>query len=268
MKGAIIGDIVGSVYEHHNIKHKDFDPLFSPDAFFTDDSVMTIAVGTALKEFEHSPFDMLIPRVTAHMQVFGQAYPGRGYGGRFKRWLYEENAQPYNSWGNGAPMRCSAAGWLAEDYEDTLTLADTTALPSHTHDESLKAVRCTAAMIWAARQGRDMDELRTYAETRYEIPVLDEIRPTYSFDVSSQGTMPVALAAFLESSDFEDAIRLAVSVGGDSDTIAAITGSISEAFYGVPVALWEKAKTYLDAPLLECVDKFYAYLAQKEAKRA
>ena len=163
----------------------------------------------------------------------------------------------YNSWGNGAPMRCSPAGWLASSPEKAFELGMYTAGPTHNHPEAMKAAGVTAMLIWHARHGMPKPELRELAEKWYSLPVLDEIRAAYTFDVSCAGTMPVALSAFFESTGFEDAIRNAVSVGGDSDTIAAITGSLAEAYYGVPEELWQKACRYLSDELIRNVTAFY-----------
>ena len=257
MKGAIIGDIVGSVYEFHNIKTKDF-PLFNERSKFTDDTVMTCAVAGALMYAMENGSDLL-DTLTEYLQDFGRAFPHRGYGGRFKKWLKSDDPQPYNSLGNGAAMRCSAAGWIASTPEKAFELGMYTAAPTHNHPEGMKAAGITAMLIWHARHGADKAQLRSIAEKAYELPVLDEIRPDYSFDVSCQGTMPVAISAFLESMDFEDAIRNAVSVGGDSDTIAAITGAIAEAYYGVPEELWAEACKRLDDRLAFIAGSFSAF---------
>ncbi len=255
MKGAIIGDIIGSVYEFHNIKTKDF-PLFSRKGYFTDDTVMTVAVAMGLLAANKEGSD-LSEALTEAMHDYGNRYPHRGYGGRFRRWLRAPEPHPYNSWGNGAPMRCSAAGWLASSPEKAFELGMFTAGPTHNHPEAMKAAGVTAMLIWHARHGMPKEELRELAGKWYALPVLDEIRPDYTFDVSCMGTMPVALSAFIESESFEDAIRNAVSVGGDSDTIAAITGSLAEAYYGTPEALWQKACYYLSDELIQNVTTFY-----------
>ncbi len=260
MKGAIIGDIIGSVYEFHNHKSKDF-PLFSQKGFFTDDTVMTIAVGMGLLAAHKEDSDLL-EALTEAMHDYGNRYPHRGYGGRFRRWLRTPEPHPYNSWGNGAPMRCSAAGWIAATPEKAYELGMYTAGPTHNHPEAMKAAGVTAMLIWHARNGMDMAALRELAGKWYVLPVLDEIRPDYTFDVSCMGTMPVALSAFFESTGFEDAIRNAISVGGDSDTIAAITGSLAEAYYGVPEELWQKACRYLSDELIQNVTTFYKEAAQ------
>lgn len=264
MKGAIIGDIVGSIYEWHNIKTKEF-PLFNVTCFPTDDSYMTIAVGRALMTCldagvvdQERVFDALVYQ----MRLFGSMYPHGGYGGSFRQWLRSETPEPYHSYGNGAPMRCSSAGWFAHSLREAEELGGLTAMPTHNHREGIKAAETVAGLIYLARTGEDMNTLKEYAAVRYEIPVLDVIRPTYKFDVSSQGTMPVALAAFFESTDFEDAIRNAISVGGDSDTIAAITGSIAEAYYGVPESIWKDAEQYLPVRLCGVVNSFYEALGK------
>lgn len=257
LKGAVIGDIVGSRFEWDNIKSKEFE-LFSSKCDFTDDSVMSIAVA---KAFMNSAADgtALNIELVAAMQTYGRIYPNRGYGGRFKEWIKSRHPEPYKSWGNGAPMRCSAAGMLAKSAEEAWSLGEQTALPTHNHNFALTAAGLTATMIYEANHGASMEELRGLAESRYDVPKCDELRPGYSFDVSSQGTMPAALAAFLESSSFEDAIRNAISLGGDSDTIAAITGSIAEAYWGVPDEIWMKASQYLDSHLRKTVKEFYTF---------
>ena len=257
MKGAIIGDIVGSIYEFHNLKSKDF-PLFSERGRFTDDTVMTVAVAMGMLRAYESEADLL-DTLTDFLHDYGNRYPHRGYGGRFRQWLRSSDPQPYNSWGNGAPMRCSAAGWLARTPEKAFTLGMYSAAPTHNHPDAMMAAGVTAMLIWQARHGMQMDALQELAEKYYEIPRLDDIRDDYEFDVSCMGTMPVALSAFFESTGFEDAIRNAISVGGDSDTIAAITGSIAEPYYGIPEHIWETACTYLDNELIKNVEQFYRF---------
>lgn len=260
MKGAIIGDIVGSIYEWHNIKTKEF-PLFTITNFPTDDSYMTMAVGRALmnqKRRGDMSEDAVYNELVYQMRLFGTMYPHGGYGGSFKAWLRSEEPMPYDSYGNGAPMRCSSAGWLAASLEEAEALGRMTALPTHNHPEGVKAAETVAGLIYLARTGVSKALLKEYAAVKYPIPVLDIVRPDYRFDVSSQGTMPVALAAFFESTGFEDAVRNAISVGGDSDTIAAITGSIAEAYYGVPDEIWESARQFLPVRLDNVVNTFYA----------
>lgn len=257
MKGAIIGDIVGSIYEGHNIKTKDF-PLFQNRCRYTDDTVMTCAVAKAFMDAEKDDIP-IVKHMTRSMQALGRRNPHRGYGGRFGHWIYAEDPQPYYSFGNGAAMRASPAGFLGKTVEESYQLGELTAMPTHNHPEGLRAAGITAALVWLARHGADREALYDYVSDKYIIPRLDVIRPTYRFDVTCMGTMPVAIAALLESASFEDAIRNAISVGGDSDTIAAITGSIAEAFYGVPEEIWQEARSRLTPELAEIVDEFYTH---------
>lgn len=256
MKGAITGDIIGSIFEHYNCRTKHF-PLYSEDGFFTDDTVMTLAVAESFLRDWPASDDQMVSSFAKRMGHFGRSYPGRGYGGRFLDWLYSNDPQPYNSWGNGAPMRCSAAGWVASSAEEAQHLGALTAYPTHNHPEAIFAASVTAELIFLARQGYRMDTLERWAREKYIIRKLDDIRPTYRFSERSLDTMPPALAAFFESTSFEDAIRNAISVGGDSDTIAAITGSIAEAYYGIPDAIWKESRAYLDPSLDDIVTKFY-----------
>lgn len=249
MIGALVGDIVGSRFEWHNIKSKDFD-LFTPDCFFTDDSVMSLAVAKAILESGNAP-ETLAVNAVKEMRRLGRAYPDAGYGGRFGVWLTEPDPKPYNSFGNGAAMRVSACGFSAKSLEEALALAHTVTAVTHDHPEGLKGGEATAAAVYLAANGKSKQEIKAFVQSRY-YPLdftLDAIRPGYTFDESCQGTVPQALEAFFESTDFEDAIRLAVSLGGDSDTLAAITGGVAEAFYGVPALIREKAITYLTEDL-------------------
>ena len=256
MIGALVGDIVGSRFEWHNIKSKDFD-LFTPDCFFTDDSVMSLAVAKAILESGNAP-ETLAVNAVKEMRRLGRAYPDAGYGGRFGVWLTEPDPKPYNSFGNGAAMRVSACGFAAKSLEEALALAHTVTAVTHDHPEGLKGGEATAAAVFLAASGKTREEIKAFVQSRY-YPLdftLDAIRPAYTFDESCQGTVPQALEAFFESTDFEDAIRLAVSLGGDSDTLAAITGGVAEAFYGVPATIREKAVTYLTKDLRAILDAF------------
>ncbi len=276
MKGAIIGDIVGSVYEWHNHRSKDFELLgptpYYPDGhFFTDDTVMTVAVGEALLKSKGMNESETVKLIGDTMRRYGREYPRRGYGEMFKKWIASDNMEAYNSFGNGAPTRCSAAGWLATSVEEAARLSVMTAAPTHNHPEGLKAAEVTARLIYFAGKGEHfwtMGELQDYARRYYDIPKLDDIRPTHRFSETSQDTMPVALAAFFESTDFVDAIRNAISVGGDSDTIAAITGSIAEAYYGVPDELWQRTRLHLTTRLDHTVRAFYEELNRRESERS
>ena len=252
MLGAIIGDIVGSIYEWRNIKTKEF-PLFGHKCEFTDDSVMTIAVAEGLMN-GGTPDDYINA-----MKRIGRMYPNAGYGGHFSSWLFTDDRAPYNSWGNGSAMRVSPVGWIFDTLEKTESTAEVSAAVTHNHPEGIKGAQATAAAIFLTRNGKTKDEIKTYIENKYDYDLsrtLDEIRPTYEFDVSCMGTVPEAIIAFLESNDFEDAIRNAISLGGDSDTLTAITGSIAEAAYGVPDEIRSKALSLLDLPLLEVFDRW------------
>lgn len=229
MTGAIAGDIIGSVYEFDNIKTTDF-PLFTNESDYTDDTIMTVAVADWLLNGGD---------LAKVMQRYGREYPypTGGYGGRFSGWLREKDPLPYNSWGNGSAMRVSAVGWMFDSLEKTLEVAKETAIVTHNHPEGIKGAQATAAAIYLARTGKSKQDIKLYIETTFSYDLgrtCDEIRPFYRFNESCQGTVPEAIIAFLDSSDFENAIRLAVSLGGDSDTLACITGGIAEAFYGIP----------------------------------
>jgi len=247
MLGAIIGDIVGSVYEWNNIKTKEF-PLFSEKCHFTDDTVMTIAVADAILNGAKS--DDFIESFNR----FGNLFPGAGYGGSFRKWLISDVKAPYNSWGNGSAMRVSPCGWVADSLQETENLAEVSAAVTHNHPEGIKGAKATAAAIYLARIGKSKSEIKDYIESTYGYDLsrtLDEKRPSYKFDVSCQGTVPEAIIAFLESKGFEDAIRNAISLGGDSDTLAAITGSIAEAAYGIPTAYYEGMGHYFPNWIME-----------------
>lgn len=252
MLGAIIGDIVGSVYEWNNIKTKDF-PLFSPGCFFTDDTVMTLAIAEGL--INGGSADDFI---TA-MKKYGRLYPNAGYGGRFGSWLFSEDIGPYNSWGNGSAMRVSPVAWAFDTLSEVEEYAKISAAVTHNHPEGVKGAQATAACIFLARKGKSKNEIREYIESNYGYDLdrsLDEIRPNYRFNESCQETVPEAIIAFLESVDFEDAIRNAISLGGDSDTLAAITGSIAEAAYNIPDGIKVKALSILDECLLNIYKQF------------
>ena len=241
MLGAIIGDMVGSIYEFHNHKSKEF-PLFNSKCFPTDDSIMTIAVAKAILENDGKA-EGLEGKTVEWMQKIGRQYPNCGYGGRFYEWMYARNPHSYGSFGNGSAMRVSACGWAGKTLEEVKALSRAVTVVTHNHPEGVKGAEATACAIFLARTGHSKEEIRSFIEDNYYTLdfTIDEIRPTYRFDVTCQGSVPQAIEAFLESTSFEDAIRTAVSVGGDSDTIAAITGSIAEAFYGIPEELKRQA---------------------------
>ena len=231
MYGAIIGDIVGSKYEFHNIKTKDF-PFLSRGCKFTDDTVMTVAVANALlqSQAEERPFKPLLVR---EMQSLGRKYPRAGYGGMFSSWLHEKDLKPYHSFGNGSAMRVSPCGLIAVTIEEAVSLARASAEVTHDHPEGIKGAEATAAAIFLAKAGESKDSIRRFiGEHYYDLSqTLDEIRPTYTFHSSCQKTVPQAMIAFLESESYEDAIRNAISLGGDSDTLAAIAGAVAWSYY-------------------------------------
>jgi len=259
MLGAIIGDMVGSPYEfdHNAIKTTEF-PLFSGRSHWTDDTVMTVAVAEALLT-QPATDEAGVAAVGDAMQRWGKLYPYAGYGGRFAGWLESPDPQPYGSYGNGSAMRVSAAGWLYSTLAETERWAAVTALPTHNDPEGVKGAQATAAAIFMARTGASKDDIRAYVQQTYGYDLdrtCEDIRPTYHHIESCQKTVPEAIVAFLDSSDFESAVRLAVSLGGDADTLAAITGSIAEAAYGIPDDIKAQAMPRLDASFLPVLERF------------
>jgi ADP-ribosylglycohydrolase len=250
MLGAIVGDVIGSVHEGVGTKTKDF-PLFVPRSTFTDDSVLTVAVA----EWILSGQDLV-----DLLHVYYRNYPDRGYGGMFLDWAFDRLREPYNSFGNGAAMRVSPVGFAFETIEEVLVWAERSAAVTHNHPEGVRGAQATAAAIYLARRGQSKNQIRGALESQFGYDLsapLDEIRPTYRFDETCQQTVPQALAAFFESTNYEDAIRNAISLGGDADTLACITGRIAEAHYrGVPRHLAEPVRAMLDKPLLAVVDRF------------
>ena len=277
MLGAIVGDIVGSVYEWDNIKTKDF-PLFREDCFFTDDTVMTCAVAEAIMNGGQK--DDFIDA----MKKYGRMYPDAGYGARFDAWIHSNDRSPYNSFGNGSAMRVSQCAWAMDcsfcartgAWPSRRALARLSAEVTHNHAEGVKGAMATSDAIFMCRYyfggysgdyGKPINDnpteckrlIKEHIEQEYGYDLsktLDEIRPTYRFNETCQDTVPQAIVAFLESTDFEDAIRNAISLGGDSDTLAAITGSITEAAYGIPEWIQDKAYSYLDEPLKEVLRRW------------
>ena len=283
MFGAIVGDIVGSVYEWNNIKTKDF-PLFRDDCHFTDDTVMTCAVAEGI--MNGGSADDFIDA----MKKYGRMFPNAGYGGRFRKWLFSEDRNPYNSYGNGSAMRVSPCAWMmscgffartgmwpSNGREGAKRSAEVT----HNHPEGIKGALAVTDAIFMCRyyfggffgdyeapiddnpkEIKKRIKAHIEREHGYDLSkTLDEIRPSYKYDVSCQGSVPQAITAFLESVDFEDAIRNAISIGGDSDTIAAITGSIAEAAYGIPDWIKEKAYSFLDEPLKDVLRRWKEFVS-------
>jgi type I restriction enzyme M protein len=236
--------MIGSIYEFHNIKTKDF-PLWDSACFATDDSIMTLAIAKALTEaVEEGRFDELTDdewrrRFRDSMREVGQPYPGCGYGGRFFEWMYSDDPRPYYSYGNGSAMRVSPVAWFARSLEECERLARLTAEPTHDHPDGIAGAQATAGATYLALHGAGKEEIKAYVEKYYDLDfTLDGIRDTYYFNEICAGTVPYAVEAFLESDSFEDCIRNTISIGGDSDTLAAISGAIAEAFYGEPTAYY------------------------------
>lgn len=249
MLGAIAGDIIGSIYEHHTIKTTDF-PLFGKGCAATDDSVLTIATADAL--MGNGDF-------ARHFRSYARRYPNAGYGGMFLAWMAGDNAGPYNSFGNGSAMRVSPVGWFAESREDALNLAAGTAAVTHNHPEGIKGAQATALAIWLARNkasGEDISRAIT-GNFGYDLSApVARIRETYRFDVTCQGSVPQALRCALEAGSYEEAVRMAVSLGGDADTQACIAGAVAEALLGLPEDIAERAMTYLDGDLRSVAKRF------------
>jgi len=251
MLGAIAGDIIGSVYERHNIKTKSFE-LFSPKSRFTDDTVLTVAT-----------VDSIINRkgFSESYQYWFRKYPDAGFGGSFKKWGMSEKPKPYNSYGNGSAMRVSPIGFYYNSLDEVLMRAEESSIVTHNHTEGIKGVKATATAIFLARNGSEKEEIKKYIEESFGYDLsesIDSIRTWYSFDVSCQGSVPQAIRSFLESSSYEDAIRNAISIGGDSDTIACIAGGIAEAYYGViPKYIVKRVKELLPKEMREVLKKYY-----------
>jgi len=250
MLGAIAGDIIGSIYERHPIKTKDF-PLFDPNCRFTDDSVLTVAVADAILKGR---------LYQVSIREIGRQYPHAGYGGSFIQWLGSDNPHPYNSWGNGSAMRVSPVGFAFNTEDEVLTEAKKSAEITHNHPEGIKGAQATALSIFLARTGHEKEAIRSEISNRFGYDLnrtVDQVRPSYSFDISCQGTVPEAIICFLDSDSYEDSIRNAVSLGGDSDTIACITGGIAEAFYkNIPDHIERDIRKILPPDLLQITDSF------------
>lgn len=273
MLGAIVGDIVGSRFEFDNYRHKDFE-LFTPQCFPTDDTIMTLAVGKSILETEKELATLDEPtrektrrerlaRNTVHyLQSIGRPYPDCGYGGMFLQWMYADEPKPYNSFGNGAAMRISPVGFYAKSQAQLLEYCEAITAVSHNHPEGIKGATATAEAIYCARKGDSIAAIKAMIERKYYSLdfTIDGIRARYAFNETCQETVPQAIRAFVESTSFEDALRIAISLGGDSDTLAAITGSIAEAHYGIPHNIKEKALAYLDARLHALYNEWTCFL--------
>ena len=250
MLGAIAGDIIGSVYEWNNIKTTEFE-LFGPGCTFTDDTVLTVALADSI--LSDQPY-------TQKLKEYSRLYPYAGYGGSFRVWARSSSLEPYNSFGNGAAMRVSPVGFAHDSLAAVLQAAEESAAVTHNHPEGIKGAQATAAAIFMARSGSSQAEIKAYVESSFGYNLsktLDEIRPDYRFNETCQESVPQAITAFLESTSFEHAIRLAISLGGDSDTLACITGGIAQAYYkGVPPEIEKRVYQILDTRLLDVVIKF------------
>lgn len=269
MYGAILGDIIGSPFEFdRGDKTKDFK-LFSRRSHFTDDSVMTLAVCEALlKVGQDATVKEIEDAVISSMQSWGRRYPHEGYGGYFRCWLTARHPEPYNSFGNGSAMRVSAAGWLYDSLEKTRVVAKATANVTHNHPEGIKGAEATASAIFMARNGSSKEEIKKYIENEFHYDLnrtLDEIRPSFHMDETCQKTVPEAIIAFLEARDFEDAIRNAVSLGGDTDTLGAITGSIAEAYFGISETLISECRNRINKDMRDVVDAFYSLVRKDDS---
>ena len=257
MIGAILGDIIGSRFEFHNYLGKDFE-LLTPRCKFTDDTVMTCAVAQALMDSKED-FSDLSEKTVAAMQRIGRQYPNCGYGARFIHWMFADNPQPYNSCGNGSAMRVSPVGFVARDVEEAKRLSAAVTRISHNHPEGLKGAEATAVAIVMARQGKSKEEIRAEMEKYYDLSTsVDAYRKEWGGHGKEicQVSVPQALACFIEGEDYEDVIRNCISIGGDSDTIAAIAGGIAEAFFGVPAELRSRVGDFLPPQLMEICEAF------------
>jgi ADP-ribosylglycohydrolase len=256
MYGAILGDIVGSVYERNNIKGKSFK-LFSPYCHFTDDTVLTVATMEKLLTGES---------YQSCYKTFAREYPDAGYGQKFYRWAMMNQEYPYFGSGNGSAMRISPVGWYKDDLESVLQEAYRSAVVSHNHPEGIKGAQATAAAVYLARNGYSKRKIKDYIQEKFGYNLsqsLGEIRSNYTFNPTCQGSVPQAMIAFIEAEDFEDAIRNAISIGGDSDTIACIAGGIAEAYYGINKDLVIEIEKHLDDQLIYSIHKFYIYLNRR-----
>ena len=261
MLGALVGDIIGSVYEFCNTKSTQFN-LLSPWSNFTDDSVMTLAVAKWLVEDELHTLHYLI----YCMQELGNRYPNAGYGGRFSGWLCEDNPQPYNSWGNGAGMRVSPVGLYAKTLDEALALAAVTASVSHNHPEGVKGAQAIAACVYLCKEGKTKVEIKKYVEQTFDYDLnrtIAEIRPRYEFYESCQKSVPEAIIAFLEGNSFEEVLRLAISLGGDSDTIACMACAIAACMYPIPEDIAKKCDELLTDDLREIKDQFVDLVSER-----
>ncbi|MBQ8018049.1 MAG: ADP-ribosylglycohydrolase family protein [Methanobrevibacter sp.] len=251
--GAIAGDIIGSVYERYAIKTKKFE-LFAPMSTFTDDTVLTLAVANWLLEDKTSKGIL-----SKNLRKFASTYPDAGYGRSFNYWIYNDSADSYGSWSNGSAMRVSPCAWVADSLEESQNLSKMSAIVTHSHPEGIKGAQATSDAIFLARIGSTKEEIKNHIESTYEYDLsrsLDEIRPDYDFELACAKSVPESIICFLEANDYEDAIRNAISLGGDADTQAAIAGSIASAYWEIPQEIYDKAISYLDENLISVLNNF------------
>ena len=276
MLGAIIGDIVGSRFEFNNHRSKDFD-LFSDACHVTDDSIMSLAVAKAVMDadrfsmtdegvnrYDEDYLRILSELSVKHMQSIGREYPYAGYGLRFREWVFSDVPSPYNSYGNGAAMRISAVGFAARTKKEAIDMSRAVTCFTHDHEEGIRGAEATAMAVYMAKQGIPKEHIRrTIVNEYYPMDfTIDGIRPTYEFNETCQDTVPQALQCFFESESFEDAIRIAISLGGDSDTIAAIAGAVAEAYYGIPTDIRESALDHPDSSLRAIYDDWVNFMSE------
>lgn len=263
MKGAIVGDVIGSVFEFHNFRAK-FFALEHKRTTFTDDSVMTVAVADIIlnKKTEDLKY------ITTKMQEYGRKYPHRGYGGSFSRWLISENPQPYNSFGNGAAMRISPVGFVAESEKQCIAMAENITKVSHDHPEGIKGAIITALCIYYAKTGKNKEYIKAFVSKYYNIDFnYKDLKRNYKFNETCQGTVPQAIYCFLISKNFTDCLRTSVSIGGDTDTLCAISCAIAEAYYGTTDGIYENVVSkYLDDNLRNKIDSLYERYGVKNGK--
>lgn len=272
--GAIAGDVIGSVYEWHNVKRRGSVEFFKPGCKFTDDSVLTCAVADWLLHDSGHSNEGLAKR----LKKYGKRHPGAGYGGMFRKWLNSESIEPFNSFGNGAGMRCSAVGYYADTYEEAKELAKKSAEVTHNHPEGIKGAQAISCAIWMARNGYDLGEIEARIEEDFDydfnnridqLVTVDKdgniVSRAHGFDATCQVTVPEAIIAAVDSVSFEDTIDNAIFIGGDSDTIADMAGAIAGAYYGVPQWIQEKTLSCLSDDLLDVVAEFEDYIERKHS---
>ncbi len=258
MLGAIAGDIIGSIYERRPIKTKDF-PLFGNHSRFTDDTVLTVATADCIlnnKDYSRT------------YQEYGRKYPKKGYGSSFQKWIFNDKPKPYNSFGNGSAMRVSPIGFYYSALQEVLNQAEKSAIVTHNHPEAIKGAQSVASAIYLAKNGKSKSEIKNYITYTFGYNLnrsIEKLRKTYTFDVTCQGSVPESILSFLESNSFEDAIRNAISLGGDSDTMACIAGAISHAFYKeIPDEIVREVKTRLNEDFLSVLQQFEKVMVQKD----